>query len=89
MDYNLAFKEKEKKWVHQTNYLAGGPKLSPPPQILRIIQFKNLRSVIFVIYIIPYFLYEVFCITRGKNKKKKKCYKCPPWNRPWPSGSKV
>ena len=84
MDYNLAFKEKEKKWVHQTNYLAGGPKLSPPPQILRIIQFKNLRSVIFVIYIIPYFLYEVFCITRGKKKKKKNVISARPGIDPGP-----
>ena len=27
----------------------------PPPQISRIIQYKTLRSVIFVIYIIPFF----------------------------------
>ena len=54
---------------HQTNYLAEGPKLSPPPQILRIIQFKNLRSEIIVICIIPYFLYEVILHSKGKKKK--------------------
>ena len=69
MDYHLTFKKKE-KMGHQTNYLAGGPKLSTPPQISRIIQFKNLRSVIFVICIILYFLYEV--ILHYKRKKKKK-----------------
>ena len=69
MDYHLTFKKKRKKWGHQTNYIVGGRKLSPPPQISRIIQFKNLRSVIFVIYIIPYFLYEV--ILHYKRKKEK------------------
>ena len=54
---------------HQTNYLAGGPKLSP--QISRIIQFKNLRSVFFVICIIPYFLYEVILHYKRKKEKEK------------------
>ena len=36
-----------------------GQSYPPPPQILRIIQYKTLRSVIFVINIIPYFLYWV------------------------------
>ena len=82
---------KKKKWGHRTNYLAGGPKLSSTPQILRIIQLKNLRSVIFVIYIIPYFLYEVILHYKRKKEKEKItiCYKCPPLNRPWSSGSKV
>ena len=40
--------------------------------------------------IIPYFLYEVILhYKRKKRKKKKNCYKCPPLNRPWSSGSKV
>ena len=72
MDYHLTFKKKEKKWGHQTNDIVGGRKLSPPPQISRIIQFKNLRSVIFVIYIIPYFLYEVILHYKRKKEKKKK-----------------
>ena len=73
MVYHLTFYKKTKKWGHQTNYLAGGPKLSPPPQISRIIQSKNLRSVIFVIYIIPYFLYEaILHYMRKKGNKKKK-----------------
>ena len=63
--------EKRNKWGHQTNYLAGGPKLSPPPQISRTIQFKHLRSVIFVIYVIPYFLYEVILHYKKKKKKEK------------------
>ena len=69
MDYHLTFKKKRKKWGHQTNYLAGGPKLSP--QVSWIIQFKNLRSVIFVIYIIPYFLYEVILHYKRKREKKQ------------------
>ena len=70
MDYHLTFKKIKKEWGHQINYLVGGPKLSP--QISRIIQFKNLRSVIFVIYIIPYFLYEVILHYKRKKEKEKK-----------------
>ena len=77
MDYHLTFFKKRKKWGHQTNYLAGGPKLSTPPQISRIIQFKNLRSVIFVIYIIPYFLYEVILHYKRKKEKEKKMLQVP------------
>ena len=55
---------------HQTNYLAGGPKLSPSPQISRIIQLKNLRSVIVVVYINPYFLYEVSLHYKRKKEEK-------------------
>ena len=51
--------------------LAGGSKLSPPPQISRIIQFKNLRIVIFVIYIIPYVLYEEILQSKRKKDKEK------------------
>ena len=72
MDYHLTFKKNEKKWGHQTNYIVGRRKLSPPTQISRIIQFKNLRSVIFVIYIIPYFLYEVILHFKRKKEKKEK-----------------
>ena len=72
MDYHLTFKKKEKKWGHQTNYIVEGRKLSPPPQTSKIIQFKNLRSVNFVIYIIPYFLYEVILHYKRKKEKKKK-----------------
>ena len=64
--------KRKKKWGHQTNYLAGGPNLSPPTKILRIIQLKNLRSVIFVIYIIPYFLYEEILHNKRKEEKEKK-----------------
>ena len=71
INYYLTFKKKEKKWGHQTNYIVGGRKLSPPPQISRINQFKNLRSVIFVIYIIPYFLYEVILHYKRKKERKK------------------
>ena len=48
-----------------------GESYPPPPQI-SIIQYKPLRSVIFVIYIIPYFLYEViFSLQEDKRKRKK------------------
>ena len=57
---------------HQTNYLSGGPNLTPSPQISRIIQYKSLRSVIFVIYIIPYYLYEVILHFKAKKEKEKK-----------------
>ena len=57
---------------HQTNYLSGGPKLSPPSQISRMIQYKTLRSVIFVIYIIAYYLYKVILHYKAKKEKEKK-----------------
>ena len=57
---------------HQTNYLSGGPNLTPPPQISRIIQYKTLKNVIFVIYIIPYYLYEVILHYKAKKGKRKK-----------------
>ena len=66
--------KRQKNWGHQANYLAVWPKLSPAIQISRIIQFKNLRSVIFVIYIIPYFLYEVILHYKRKKEKEKKQY---------------
>ena len=72
---------------HLTNYLSGGPNLTP--QISRIILYKTLRSVIFDIYIIPYYLYEVILNYKAKKEKEKNCNKCPPGNRPWSSGSKV
>ena len=44
--------EKRKKiGGHHTNYLSGGSNLTPPPQISRIIQYKTLRSVIFLSFI--------------------------------------
>ena len=64
--------EKRKKiGDHQTNYLLGGPILTPPPQISRIIQYKTLRGVIFVIYMIPYYLYEVIFNYKAKKEKEK------------------
>ena len=57
---------------HRTNYLSGGPNLTPFPQISRIIQYKTLRSVIFAIYIIPYYLYEVILLYKAKKEKEKK-----------------
>ena len=51
----------------------------------RIIQFKNLRSVIFVTCIIPYFLYEVILhYKRKKRKKKKNVIIAHPWIDPGP-----
>ena len=44
----------------------------PLPLQISIIQYKTLRSVIFVVYIIPYFLYEViFSLQEDKRKRKK------------------
>ena len=50
--------KKETNESHQMNYISGGLNLTPPPHISRIIQCKTWRSVIFVIYIIPYYLYD-------------------------------
>ena len=54
-----------RKESNQTN------KITPPPQILRIIEYKTLRSVIFVIYIIPYYLYEVIVHYKAKKENKQ------------------
>ena len=46
--------EKRKKRGHHTNYLKGGPNLARPSQILNIIQYKVIRSLIdchFLFYI--------------------------------------
>ena len=59
--------EKGKNRYYQTNHLSGGPNLTPPSHISRIIQYKTLRSVIFVIHIIPYYLYEVILHYKAKK----------------------
>ena len=83
MDYDFHNLEKEKNGDHRTKYLLGGPNLTPLPYISRIIQYKTLRSVFFVIYIIPYYLREVICITRLRKKKKNTiCNMCPPGYQP-------
>ena len=41
---------------HQTNFLSGEQTLPQPPQILRIIQYKTLWGVLFVIYINSYYV---------------------------------
>ena len=53
--HGLSFDILEKRLkigCHQTYYLPGGPNLTTPPQISRIIQYKTLRSVIFVILLV-------------------------------------
>ena len=69
MDLSFYLLEKSKKiGGNHADYLAGGPNLTPPPQILRIIQYKMLRSDFFVIYHITYYLYE---LTQHYNAKKE------------------
>ena len=41
---------------HQTNFLSGEQSLPLPQHILRIIQYKTLWSVLFVININSYYL---------------------------------
>ena len=48
-----------------------GP-LTTPPHISRIIQYKTLRSELFVIYIYPYYLCEVIQYYNA-IKKERKC----------------
>ena len=49
--HGLSFYTFEKIGGLYTNYLSGGPNLTPPPQILRLIQCKTLRSVFFLSFI--------------------------------------
>ena len=69
-------------------------KVIPTPTISRIIKYKTLRSVIFVILIYNsiFLVWSNFALQEEKSKRKTNktifC-KCPPWNRPWFSGSKV
>ena len=46
MGYHFTFSVEKRKQIegHQTNNLSGGPNLTPPPQILSIIQYKTLKS---------------------------------------------
>ena len=67
----LSKKNKKKIGGHRTNYISGGPNLTHPHIITRVIQYKALRSVFFVIYIIPCYLYEVILHYMYKAKKEK------------------
>ena len=73
MDYHFTFQKKEKNRGHCTNYLSGGPNLTPSPQISRIIQYKTLRSELFRHLYITYYLHEVNQHSNAKKKKKKQC----------------
>ena len=64
----LPFRKKKKNGGHRTNYLSGGPNLTPPPHIMRIIQYKTLRSDFCPLYI-TYYLYEV---TQHNNANKRR-----------------
>ena len=64
--------KREKIGGHQTICLSGGPNLTPPPQISRIIQFKILRSVILSLYNSIYYLYEVILHYKAKKEQEKK-----------------
>ena len=70
LSFDILEKIKKKIGGHQTNYLSIGTNLTPPPQISRIIQYKTLRSVLFVIYIIPYYLYEVILYYKAQKEKQ-------------------
>ena len=52
--YNL-LEKRIKNGGHRTNFLSGEQNLPLPPHILRIIQYKTLWSVHFVIYINLYY----------------------------------
>ena len=51
---------------HHTNYLSGGPNLTPPPQMSRIIQYKTLR-----VYFLSYYLYKIILHYKAKKRKTK------------------
>ena len=51
--HNTFQKKRNKNGGQYINYLLGGPKLTPPRQILCIIQYKTSRNDIFVTFIIP------------------------------------
>ena len=75
MDYHLTFLEKRKKKSGVTRLIIfqEGQKNSKHPQnFSSIIQFKTLRSVFFVIYKIPYYLYDVILHYKVKKEKKEK-----------------
>ena len=65
MDYHL---RKKKKWGQQTNYIVGGPKLSPPQQILRIIQFKECNFC--HLYNSIFLVWSNFALQEKKKGKK-------------------
>ena len=44
---------------HRTIYLSGGPNLTLPPKISRIIKYKTLRSVI----LLPFIEFLITCIS--------------------------
>ena len=70
MDYHFTFKKKKEKIVgYRTNNLSGGPNLTPPPQISRIIQYKPLRIDFFCNLYITYNLNKE---TQNYNAKKRK-----------------
>ena len=66
----LPFRKKKKIEGHRTNYLSGRPNLTPPPQVMRIIQYKTLRSDFFCHLYITYYLYEVTQYYNAKIEEK-------------------
>ena len=69
LSFDILEKNQKKIGGHQTSYLSGGSNLTLHPQISRIIQYKTLRSAMFVIYLIPYYLYEVILYYKAKKRK--------------------
>ena len=83
MDYHLTFLEKEKNGVTRLIILQEG-QCYPPPTNFEDNSIYNLWSVIFVIYIIPYFLYEVILHYKRKKQKKKNVRSAHPQIHPGP-----
>ena len=69
--YNLLGKQ-IKNGGHQTNFRLGEQNLPLPPHILRLIQYKTLWSVLFVIYINLYYCLEVIHYHKAEKEEEKK-----------------
>ena len=63
MDYDIIFWKKIEG--HHTNYLSGGPTLTPSHILRGLFNKKNVNECIFVIYIIQYY------ITMLKKEKRQ------------------
>ena len=68
--YNL-LEKRIKNGGHQTNFHSGEQNLPLPPHILRIIQYKTLWSVLFVIYINLYYWLEIIHYYKAEKGEEK------------------
>ena len=79
--HGLSFYILEKNGGLYTNYLSGGPNLTPPQQILRLIQYKTLRSAILCHLYNSLLLDEVILHYMVKKEEEKTIFnKCPAEN---------